>query len=92
MAKTPRKSNSVAKKTVPALAPKKRSIDRGEVIDLDEFCERFGKRGRPMDPRTAIKILTSLGLPVDSRHGIIFINGKAFADATETQANEGASS
>lgn len=80
MAKSPRKPVHQASKRA--------SIRRDEVLEIKEFKERLGIK----DTRTAVKLLRSLGLPVDLIAGVVLINGEAFFQATKPKQNEGADS
>lgn len=70
MAKSPRKPQP--------LQAKRGSFKRNEVMTIEGFMAEFDSKDR----RTAEKIVKSLGLPFEPKHGKLFINGEAFFQAT----------
>lgn len=56
-------------------------VSRNEVIDLQSFMDAF----KIKDRRTALKVLRSLGLPVEPIAGIVLVSGEAFCQAVQNR-------
>lgn len=74
MARTPK-----SPVTAIPLPAKRASISRSEVTTLGGLMQELGIKDR----RTAIKLLKSLGLPVDPVAGLVLVNGESFFQATK---------
>ncbi|MGV3483969.1 MAG: hypothetical protein ACO1RT_06090 [Planctomycetaceae bacterium] len=72
--------SSVSRTRKPIPLPERRaSISRTEVTDIEGLMHEL----RIKDRRTAIKLLRTLGLPVDPVAGVVLINGESFFKATQ---------
>lgn len=63
--------------SVPALPRKRQSVRRDEVITIAQLMDDLHIKDR----RTAIKLLRTLGLPVDPIAGIVLVSGESFFQA-----------